>query len=381
MNAMLDSCFKTTKKTSEHGRCWTCLKLEWSAALDSVIKNEVTPKLELINVFSKQAVELDQLFTKLFSDEKGNIVQYDKDELAVAQNHLRKMAPNLDKEINEIVEGKFINFANLFKVFWFLLPDLMHKLETFKCRDTDALEYELNEVDRLNTKASDQEVEFNKYIDLIEPFIEKDHIMFRKFCENNNNFPYNLMLTPPVSRRCHVARMRNRLGLLKDSISKTKLFKEPSVPVVSRTNHLSKTSSRISLNNYKSQDAALNLLSKPKSRSNLSQSIHNTSAISKFSTPKFSSTMCQSVPMLQVERKFTPSFQMTPTTHLCSENVVKTTSMMSSNGISIVRKVAPNSVFNLNQPLIRSPTRRFQVIDAPRNLCAPTQTVITITYL
>lgn len=359
MNAMMDACFEVTSETNKEKRCWTCLRNEWRDELDFFVKKDVAPQMERINVFSKHTVELNNLLTKLFVDKKETVVRYDKGQLAIAQNVLKRMHPTVEQEIDGIVDGNFINFANLFKVFSFMLPDTMNKLETFKYRDAEAIEFEYNEVEQLDTKASKLQDECNGYNTLLKQLTKKEEKRFRKFCQKNTNLPFCLLQTPPVTRRCEISRMRNRLGLINDLISHGKLFKEPKT--ASKNANLSKTSSCTSLSNYKSQDAALQLLSKPKSRANTSKSIHNMSALSKFSTPKFSSTMCSTATKgmknHQTDLKFSPS-------------------MMTPNGISAVRKVAANSVFHLNQPIIRSPTGRFQALDVPRNLAALTKAVI-----
>lgn len=347
MNAMMDSCFEVMDETRTEEKCWTCIGKEWRDELDLLVEKDVAPQMERINVFSKRTVELDNLLTKLFVDRKENVVRYDKAQLAIAQRVLKEIHPVLEQEIDGIVEGiNFINFANLFRVFSFTLPNMMNKMETFKCRDVEAIEFEFNQIDQLDEKASKLQDECNEYNALLKPLTKKEEKRFRKFCQQNKNLSFCLLQTPPVTRRYEIGRMRNRLGLLN---SQNKLFKEPKS--ASKNTNLSKTSSCTSLINYKSQGAALQILSKPKSRANSTKSIHNVSALC---TPKFSSTMCSiaangtnGTKNHQVDLKFSPS-------------------MMSPNGMSTVRKIAANSVFHLNQPVIRSPTGRFQVLDVPR---------------
>lgn len=373
MNDMMKSCFEPTTETTKGVRCWACLAKEWRDALDVAVRDDVAPKLEIVNVFSRRTVELNQLLTKLFVDRKDNLVEYDRDQLTVAQNVLKTMAPHLERAIDGIVEGNVINLENLFKVFSFILPSIMKKLEMFKVRDVEAIEFESNEIVQLETVVSKYEDQYLEYYKHIEPFLIKYEEMFKKFCQNYNTLPFCVLQTPPITRRSHTDRQRNRLGLTDDL--KVKLFKEPPANRTSKNVIKMRTSSTNSLN--ESRSAALDLLARPKSRLNSSNqsSFHNLSTLSKFSTPKLSSTMSSAVANrknLQPELKFSPAFAMTPT-HVFSENFSETTSMVSPNGISVVRKVATSSVYHLNQPHMRSPTRRFCVTDIPPEFIAFTQ--------
>lgn len=373
---MMESCFDGTTAASKEVRCWACLGKEWRDELDRAVQDDVGPKLEIVNVFSRRTVELNQLFTKLFVDRKDNLVEYDKDQLVVAQNILKTMDPRLERAIDGMVDGGMINFDNLFKVFSSMLPVIMNKLETFKIRDLEAIEFESHELGQLETIIWKYEAAYNEYYTLIEPFLIKYEEQFKKFCQNYKTLPFCLLQTPPVTRKCGTDRMRNRLSLINDSISKVKLFKEPPANRTSKDATMARTSSCNSLN--ESRSAALQLLARPKSRLNSSSqsSFLNMSTLSKFSTPKLSSTMASASVAnrkhLQPELKFSPAFPMTPT-HVFSENFSETTSMVSPNGISVVRKVATSSVYHLNQPHMRSPTRHFYVTDIPPGFIAFTQ--------
>lgn len=381
MNSMMEKCLADIPETNDHGGCWTCVVKEWREDLDREVREEVAPKLEVVNVFSKRTVELSQLLTKLFVDRKENLVVYDRAELIEAQRILRLMNPDLQPAIDGIVEGNMINLDNLFKVFLSMLPNLMNKIETFEFRDPEAIEYEHNEIVRIDERLSKAQDERNRINELLQPFIEKDKVLFRKFCEKNKNLPFCLMQTPPVTRQPQLNRMGNRLGLTDKLLSKTNLFKEPPVRPASGNATMSKALSCTSLFNsssVNSQHAALELLSKPRSRANLSKSsLHNMSTLGKFSTPKFSSTMSSMAGSNKMthpsELKFTPSFVMTPKNALTAK-FSEATSMLTPNVFSAVRKVATSSAF---QPIIRSPTRRLQVSDIPRNFTPVIQAVTT----
>ncbi len=381
MQTMMESCFDKSESNNEQ-ICWTCLLKEWKDELDRAVRDDVEPQLAVVNLFSQHTVQLNKLLTKLFVEKKENVIEYDKDQLMAAQMVLKKMHPDLESVIDGIVDGNIINFGNLFKVFSVILPNITNKLETFRFGNLEAIEYEYNEIVQYDAIATKYQDLYNEYAEVIQPFIEKDSENFKKFCQNNDNPPFNLLQTPPVTRRAQVNKMRNRLGLIDDLLKKAQLFKEPPMRTTSasRNSTLARPSSCSSLNNYKSQDAALQLLAKPKSsRANLSHSFRNgnTSSLGKFSTPKVSSTMMTksmagSWKNPQSEFKFSPSFAcMTPAAGVFSENITETTSMMSPNGISVVRKRETSSVLHLNhQPHIVSPTRRFYVTDLPPEFTA-----------
>lgn len=335
--------------------------------MDSVVKDEVEPQLQVMKVFSQSTVELSQLLTKLFVDKKDNIIEYDRAGLVVAQRMLKDSYPDLEREIDGIVVGNTINFHNLFKVFMSMLPSITEKLGTFQFRDLEALEYESKEVEELDTIASKHQDEYNRCAVIVQPFIEADEKRFKKWCENKDKVsPFCLMQTPTIPRRCQVDRISNRLALT-DLIGKTNLFKEPTVRTgASKNAFMAKASSSMSLHN-KSEHPALHLLSKPKSRGNLSQ-LSMCSMSTKFSTPRFSSTMSSNGNRMNhpSELQFTPSFPVTPT-HVFSDNLSVPSSQFASSGLSAVHKIATSSAF---QPNIRSPTSRFQVSDVPRNLAA-----------
>lgn len=380
----METCLAETSETNDNGGCSACVVKEWQDDLDRVVREEVGPKLEVLNVFSKRTVELSQLLTKLFVDRKENLVVYDKAALIEAQRILRQMNPNLQPAIDGIVEGNMINLDNLFKVFLSMLPNLMNQIETFEFRDLEAIEYEHSEIVRIDERLSKAQDERNRINDLLQPFIEKDEALFRKFCQKKKNLPFCLMQTPPITRQPQVNRMRNRLGLTDNLLSKNNLFKEPSVRPASGNATMSKALSCTSLCNsssVNSRHAALELLSKPRSRANLSKSsLHNSSTLGKFSTPKFSSTMplASSNKMTNPsELKFTPAFVMTPKNALTAK-FSETTPMLTPNAFSAVRKVATSSAF---QPIIRSPTRRFQVTDIPRNFAPIVQAVTSFFWL
>lgn len=385
MVAMMESCLESTGLAEFKGKqiCWACLQEEWRNYLDRSVADDIAPKLQVINSISKHTIQLNQLLTKLFIEMKENIIQYDKHQLLEAQNQLKKMHPHLGAVIDGIVNGNVINFENLFKVFALVLPNIMNKIETFEFCGLDAMEYEHDEVVRYDAIATKYQDDYNEYRAFIQPFIEKDLLNFQKFCQNNFNLPFNLMHTPPIQRRPQPNRMQ-RLALIDDLIKKAQLFKEPAQRRPSSNNTVSSNStmrrpvSCSSSVSSKSREAALQLLARPRTRANLSQTM-NISTLSKFSTPKLSSTMATSTAthrnQPQAELKFSPSFPMTPT-RVFSENFTETTSVVSPNGISVVRKVATSSVIHLNQPHIRSPTRRFYITDIPPEFAAIMESVM-----
>ncbi|XP_037050674.1 uncharacterized protein LOC119084702 [Bradysia coprophila] len=364
MHAMMEAFLHPTTESNKQKSCCACMQQKWKENLDCVARDAVAPQLEAMNLLSKNTVQLDQLLTKLFVEKKENIVEYDRQQLMVAQNCLKRRYPDSVQEIDGIVEGGIINFANLFKVFSMLLPTMTNKFKTVKDKDIEAIEYELNgvvEYDEIATKYLDT---FNDYKDMLQPFKEKEMENYLQFCHDNFNLQFEPLKTPFVARQLDVNGMRNRLGLIDDAKKKTQLFKKPSMRGTAKRTAMLQTSSCSTLGGYKTHSAAMQLLAKPKSRSNTSMSLlslPNMSNFGRFSTPKFSSTMSSSAATnrLQPEMKISPVFPMTPTGVL--KNVTETTSIMSPNGISVVRKVSTSSVMHLNQPHIRSPTRRFYV--------------------
>lgn len=384
MNAMMEPFFVgSVSNNAEKRRCWTCLANEWSNELDKVVEKDVLLPLERINVVSKQSSELNELLTKLFVDRKENVVQYSKTEWAVAQRVLKNINPNLEQAIDGIFDGNFVNFENLFTVFSFILPTITKKIETFKFRDVEAVQFESDEIVTLNTKAEKLKVEMNDLENTLLPFIKKDEKKFREFCANNPVLQYCVMQTPPFTRRCQFNKMRNRLAFSDDTIAQPKLFKEP---LMKRTTFKNTNSTKSSLFNssktLKSKNAAFHIISKSK-RANSNQTLSNMSTLSKFSTPKFSSTMCtvsnnNNKKNSKTELKFSSMFPVTPM-HVFTENI-ETTSVVSPKGVAVVRTVSTNSTYHFNQPhhpsRITSPTRRFPFPDVPRHYIAATQAVI-----
>lgn len=370
MRAMMDPCLDISTESKKQKICWACLLQKWKEHLDSVVRDDLAPQLAVVNLLSKNTVLLDQLLTKLFVDKKENIIQYDKHQLLVAQSRLKKVYPEYEQQIDGIVEGNTINLANLCKIFALLLPSMTDRVSAITSIDTEAIEYEFDRIVEYDDIATKQHDAFNEYKDHIHPFKEKELEDFQQFCENNFNLEFKPFKTPSVSRDLEVNGIRNRLRLIDDSTKRTQLFKKPVMRKTANKSVMLRTSSCSTLGGNKCRGAgALQLISKPKSRSNTSMiSLPNMSGLGKFSTPKFSSTMAFSsstantnrVNSQHAELKFTPSFPMTPT-GIFSKNVTETTSIVSPNGVSVVRKVEKSSVMQLNQPHIRSPKQRFYV--------------------
>lgn len=264
MNGMMRSFFGIKDVTP----CWEYLAKQWQVELDSAVENDVVPYLERVNKFHNLIDQLNDFFIKLFVDRKENCIQFDKEKLVAAQSFLKRSDSNLEQAVDRIVEKNFINFENLFQVFAEILPSIMHKIEIFKFRNDETLQFEYDEIEVLDTKATKVQNEINNVETSLEPFLKKDEEKFKKFCMSNPATSSTLMCTPALNRQINHNRIKNRLPMLNSDLSQINAFKKP-IKISGAINMSRISDGRLLLaqssqNRLRSLDSSLAILSKKK---------------------------------------------------------------------------------------------------------------------
>lgn len=371
MNGKMESLFHGSiyATTGTQKLCWSCLANKWRDQLNDAVQNEIQPQLQRINVFSNKCVDLEQLLTKLFVDRKDNCIQYDKENLAIAQNVLMKWNPGLQSAIHGMIQSKAFDFDKLFQVFVFVLPKILEKIEKFECRGLEAIEFESNEIDILNSKASQLQTGMIDLQKKLEPFLKSEEEKFHQFCSNVPKLPFNVMQTPTIARRIQTTSMRNRFALMDDT--NMKLFNETSMSIPSTLKkkklNLNKTISAAPCSSRAGMDALeiLQRNSKKSTAKNLYATFNNNlTSISTMGTPQLSSTICSRSGSRRLNKNNNKNqLKLSPIlpTHIYSDNIVQTASMPSPNTQSLT-KIFPQ--FNQPNILLRqSPTRRWDITD------------------
>lgn len=124
----------------------------WQELHNDIIERGVEPEMQRLMQFQDDCHKLEEKIGAIFEQ---HTLKFDENALATFSMEMRKLHPQQQQQVSNIVENGRINLDNLLQTFRLALPLIQQSIACYKPRSIEAMTYESNQLQKLSQKSND----------------------------------------------------------------------------------------------------------------------------------------------------------------------------------------------------------------------------------
>lgn len=124
----------------------------WQELHNDIIERGVEPEMQRLMQFQDDCHKLEEKIGAIFEQ---HTLKFDENALATFSMEMRKLHPQQQQQVSNIVENGRINLDNLLQTFRLALPMIQQSIACYKPRSIEAMTYESNQLQKLSQKSND----------------------------------------------------------------------------------------------------------------------------------------------------------------------------------------------------------------------------------